>query len=96
MHLICAFYSVYYIKHVEYEDSAFPLHLYPKGLNPCNNLSLEYQNAHFLVTVLQDKLGALQQGFILGSEKVKHLEIVSKFFIWANNTWGKNVPSALS
>jgi len=45
----------------------------PKGLNPCNNLSLEYQNAHFLMPVPEDKPGALQQGFILGSGKVKNL-----------------------
>lgn len=75
------------MKNTEYINSAFPFQLDPKGLNPCNNLSLEYQNAHFLVTVLKDKTGALQWGIILGSDKAKHLEMVSKLFIWARKKY---------
>lgn len=36
------------MKHIEYMNGYFPFCLDPKDLNPCNDTSPEYQNAHFL------------------------------------------------
>lgn len=55
------------MKHAEYINGAFHFQLDTNGLNPCNSLSLEYQNAHFLMPAPKDEPWAFQQGFILVS-----------------------------
>lgn len=68
------------MKQTEYINGAFPFPLDPKGLDPCSNLSLQYQKAQFLMPVPKDKPRPLQQGFVRGSGEVRHLEMVSEVF----------------